>query len=98
MFVPRASPLYRRSPRAPPPTAGGAIRDRHHALGVGPLGERVDVVGEQARVAGQDAGERLVDRPEQRVDRAVALGRGLPLVIAGGDDDGAAAAGRSSPT
>ena len=52
-------------------------------------------------MTGQDAGEGLVDGPEQRVDRAVALGRGLPLVIAGGDDDRAAAvrvrAGRHRP-
>ena len=44
-------------------------------------------------MAGQDAGEGLVDGPEQRVDRAVALGRGLPLVVARGDDDRAAAVG-----
>ena len=52
----------------------------------------MDVVGEQPRMPGQHAGERLVDGPEQRVDRAVALGRRPPVVVARGDDDRAAAA------
>ena len=39
----------------------------------------------------EHVGERGVDRLEQRVDRAVALGGGSPVVIAGLDDDGAAA-------
>ena len=65
---------------------------RHGADRVGPLAERVDVVGEQPRVAVEDLGERLVDRAVERVDGAVAVGRGPPVVVAGLDDDGAAAA------
>ena len=91
MFGPRASPGV----LAAPPLAADVRRrdpDGDRADRVGPLAERVDVVGEQPRMAGQHAGQRLVDRPVQRVDRAVALGRGAPLVVARGDDDGAAAA------
>ena len=80
---------------AAPPLAADLGRgdpDGDRADRVGPLAEGVDVVGEQPRMAGQDVGQRLVDRPEERVDRAVALGRRAPLVIARGDDDGAAAA------
>ena len=69
--APLAADVGRRDPDADGP-------DR-----VGPLPERVDVVGEQARVAGEHARQRLVDRPVQRVDRAVALGRRPPFVVAG---------------
>src|SRR6186713_60712 len=41
----------------------------------------------------EDLGQRLVDGAVQGVDRAVALGRGAPVVVAGIEDDGAATPG-----
>ena len=70
-------------------------RDPHDdgADRVGALAQCVDVVGEQAGMPVEHAMQRLVDGPVQRVDRAVALGRRSPFVLAGGDDHRAAAAG-----
>ena len=62
--------------------------DRDLALRVRALGQRVDVVGDEPRVAAEDVDERRVDRLVERVDRAVALGGGLPVVVAGPDHDG----------
>jgi hypothetical protein len=67
--------------------------DGHHADRVGPLPQRVDVVREQARMPVEDLRDRLVDRLVERIDRAHALGRGLPMVVARIDDDGATTAG-----
>ena len=68
--------------RRPPAAGGGSIATVTRPSASGASAERVDVVAEEPRVAGQHAGERRVDGPEQRVDRAVALGRGLPVVVA----------------
>ena len=66
---------------APPLPADGRRRepDRDRALGVGALAEGVDLVREQPRVTLEDLGEGRVDGPEERVDGAVALGRGTPV-------------------
>ena len=90
--------MYLPLARSPSADDGGAIRTVTRPSASGPSATRVDVVGDQPRVAGQDAVERRVDRPEQGVDRAVALGRAVPLVVAGADDDGARGSGRSSRT
>ena len=62
MFGPRASPRVLARAALARRRRGGAIRTVTAADRVGPLAERVDVVGEQPRMAVEDAGERLVDR------------------------------------
>ena len=76
MFVLGASPAYSPLPRAPVAAAGGAIRTVTRPSASGPSASGVDVVGDQPRMPVEDLGQGLVDGPEQRVDRAVALGDG----------------------
>ena len=97
MFVLSSRPCSRPVARAPPAADGGAIVTVTRPPRPGPPRRR----GRRRRAAagGRSARRRApVDRPEQRVDGAVALGGRLPLVIAGRDDDRAAALDVASPT
>ena len=83
MFVLRASPRYSPAATRPLDSGGGAIRTVTAPIVSGALAERVDVVGEQPRMPAQDLGQSALSTAAiQRVDRAVALGRCAPVVVA----------------
>ena len=70
--------------RAPRALVGRApAADEHLALGVLAGRDRLDLVLGQDRPPAEDRLERLVDRREQRVDRAVAGRLGGPVLAAG---------------
>ena len=73
----RARALVRRAPAA----------DQDLALGILAGGHRLDLVLGQGRMPAEDRLERLVDRAEQRVDRAVPGRLGGPFLAGDGERD-----------
>ena len=60
----------------------------HQGVRAGRLADRVDVERDEAHAPAEDVLQGGVHGVEERPDRARALGRRLPLVVAGGQDDG----------